>query len=99
MRPCAGGFGGQSNQFSQSAPDRNGQQAGRDWIGAGRAALGLGLDSGSDGYYAQLLEPAAREPRTASTISGQSARVGQVGRWAQAGRVGTGQEAPACNGR
>lgn len=61
------GFGGlgasppSSAKFSQSAPPRNGQQAGRDWIGAGRAGLGLGLDFGSDGFAASG-EPEKPEP-------------------------------------
>lgn len=61
------GFGGlgasppSSAKFSQSAPPRNGQLAGRDWIGAGRAGLGLGLDFGSDGFAASG-EPEKPEP-------------------------------------
>lgn len=99
-------FGGQSTQSaSQSTPYRSGQLAGRDWIGAGRAGLGLGLglglmDAAQGGGARNQTDRAAcllaaREPRTATTLSGQHAQVGQVGRWAGGHWAGS----PCCNGR
>lgn len=70
---------------SQSTPLRGGQQAGRDWIGAGRAALGLD-------HNQSCLVPESHRPRARPVD-----RLPRLGKWA-GGQVGTGQEAPAATG-
>ena len=74
------GFGGEES--TQSTPYRGGQQAGRDWIGAGRAGLGLGLGLGLMDAAQEVQPEREQLPESHRLRARPVGRSAQVGKWA-----------------